>query len=615
MAEEQSAEAEVAIYIGSKIADGIVGGAATQLVANPVLNFLGIKKTDDSAEKYHQEVMGQLASLGESLNNQVRALQATLSQIKGISSQIEDYLTQEALAQVLRDYNTNATTISNLFQLFVDDVSALADQTGAEAALTDLYNNVLSSANAVRVSEAMSRIHDLVVHPSDFDKGILDYLQDVIKEEIGKYAENDDNYQYKFTRVKDVERQNYLLPRSFDYYECSKIVTNGYAVAHAEIPKIASLFRRIISTQLRGLIFLAKAWQESPHAATLRQRASEVLAEIKLMKDFYPAYRTTVDDAVADSLKKNGKFLPDELLRQCVPHREVLAMGNQTDPGGFLKHAWIMMRIEEEAPDKSLPLDHVWLVYQPWIEASQLPAGADRYCLAFKLDWGNGPVWFSGLSFQPDFQYSYLDGDVNRGNSTNFDRFIYPGLNKLDSNLPAEFAGLLNGLPTTEEDVLNLDNVLASAGRGVSMSFKCVVASDTGVWLEGNSITGALDLASRRGADDPHASTKWRLFYTLMPPDQWRNVYVKCLGFNDGDPQYLNGKDKTNQIELSRRAEPDIAGGTEWMIRPWPDNTFSFVRITDDEFGTRWMVGNTDGSVTFRTYAQDMQGLKWVAYP
>ena len=27
------------------------------------------------------------------------------------------------------------------------------------------------------------------------------------------------------------------------------------------------------------------------------------------------------------------------------------------------------------------------------------------------------------------------------------------------------------------------------------------------------------------------------------------------------------------------------------------------------------MVGNTDGSVTFRTYAQDMQGLKWVAHP
>ena len=49
-----------------------------------------------------------------------------------------------------------------------------------------------------------------------------------------------------------------LLPRDCgDYYECGRIVVNAHNVARAEIPKIASLFKRIISTQLRGQLVVS----------------------------------------------------------------------------------------------------------------------------------------------------------------------------------------------------------------------------------------------------------------------------------------------------------------------------------------------------------------------
>ena len=621
---EQSGEAQLAIYVGSKIADSLVAGAADQLVTSPVLSFLGIKKEDDSAQKYHDAVMNQLATLGQSLSNQVRSLQTSLNQIKSISSNVKDYMTQEALAQVLRSYNTNATIIEDLFQLFVDDVSALSDTDRAEAALTDLYNQILSSDNAMKVSEAMSTIHDLVGHPSDFDKGILDYLHDMIQEEIQKYAETDESYVFKFTRAWDPANHFHALPRDCgDYYACGRIVVNAHDVARAELPKIASLFKRIISTQLRGLIFLAKAWEGSIHAPTLRQRTKDVLADNKLMQDFYPAYRATVDKAVADSLKKNGKSLPDELLSKYPPV-----------DSRFRNHDWIMMRVIERF-DATFPIDEVWLVYQPWIDTSQVPTGADRYALT-GVESFPGSGSFGGSIWPPGFT---TPGTLD---AAGFESVIYRGLNKLSPDLPAELAAVLNGLPTSEDEVIkaNFMNLLQSSQRGLALSFKCVSTSATGGWLEGRPASGTVGLAPKQGTEDASTSTKWRVFFTLMPPEQMRNVYVKCLGFNEGkDAQYLNGPgeaDKTtssgvvqigsSKLELAVNPDPEISKGTEWIIRRWPDNTISLTRPVDfvDTDGTvlpgadvKFLEGKADGSVALSNWAavEDKDHMKWIVYP
>src|SRR5882724_5091519 len=111
----QSTEAEVAIYLGSKIADSLIGASADKLITGPVLNLLGIKRTDNSAADYHQDIVQRLSALGQSLDDQIRDLQTSLSEIKSISTQIKDYLTQESLAEVLRDYNNSATSIETIF--------------------------------------------------------------------------------------------------------------------------------------------------------------------------------------------------------------------------------------------------------------------------------------------------------------------------------------------------------------------------------------------------------------------------------------------------------------------------------------------------------------------
>ena len=641
----QSGEAELAIYLGSKIADSLVGATADRFITGPVLNLLGIKKTDNSAKDYHQDIVQRLSGLGQSLDDQVRDLQTNLNQIKSISTQIKDYLTQESLAQVLRDYNNSASTVETVFELFLDDVSALSDavaaavqanaaaaaaQTNAAGstsqtndpndAVTDLYQNVLNFENAEKVSEAMSRIYDLLVKPTDFDKGIADYLKDMVTAEIQKFAETDDNFVHKFTRSFDTTFNVYLLDRKFQYYDCANIVTNGYDVAHAELPKIAALFQRIVATQLRGLLLLAKAWQESPHAPTLGLRVNEVLEGIQLMKNFYADYKTTVDTAVMDALKTSGKYLTDDFLHSFTQvKRDVFTWCNQTQPSDFLSHDWIVMRVEEASRDNT-PQDRLWLVYQPWTDASKLAAGADRYFLATRLAWQDGSTSLTGIAYPPNFTQDDIELTGLRGSQA-FDRFIYPGLNPLPSDAPSELASVVNGLPASLDTAVkdNLNNLLTSSSfRGVALSFKCNLDGADNVWLQGHPASGSLDLAAKRAAAGS-ASTAWRVFFTLMPPEQLSNTCLKCLGFDFGEREFLNGKMDAMRIELAADSNPEVSGGTEWMIRPWDGNLVSFVRVTQETetstAGTAWLQGNADGSVSLTNFAEDSPGLKWSVYP
>lgn len=642
----QSAEAELALYVGSAIAGSLVGGLADELITSPVLSFVGIGKSDDTAARYLEKISKQLTALGESLDDQMRGLQDSLSEIKGISSQIQDYLTHEGLAQALRSYNDSATTIQTIFELFVDDVSALSDVVGSSTTAgssqdpaSDLYTNVLNSANADRVSEAMSRIRDLVVKPSDFDKGILDYLMDMVKGEIQTFAQTDNNLVHQFTRDRD---QNYpTLTKSIQLYDSYKIVVNGYEIARAEPPKIAALFKSIVSTQLRGLILLSKAWQESPHAPTLGVRTREVLEGIKLMKAFYAQYKTTVDTTITNSLKANGKYLPDDYVHKVQLGRDLHPRSNVKDPGGFMNHDWIMMRIEEATfeerhmwgqpkPDRLVPQVIVWMVYQPWNDASQLPAGADRYCEAFAEDGVGvgGANIFGGWTMPPNFPDSSFGEDRGIGedfiqNAAKWDGWIWPGLKKLPDAQPAELAAVLNGLPSSEEMAMRnnlsvLHLLTESTSRGIALSFKCEIDGQSAVWLQGNPTTGSLSLATKRDRTGA-TSTAWRVFFTHMPPDQLKDTAIKCLGFAFGKPIYLNGKSDAMQIELAASADPEVSGGTQWVIRLWEDNVVSFVRVIPEEEGRvladrGWVAGNPDGSVSLTNY-RETPGLKWTVHP
>jgi hypothetical protein len=212
----------------------------------------------------------------------------------------------------------------------------------------------------------------------------------------------------------------------------------------------------------------------------------------------------------------------------------------------------------------------------------------------------------------------------------------------LGPDLPGELAAVLNGLPTSEDEVIkaNFMNLLQSSQRGLALSFKCVSTSAAGGWLEGRPASGTVGLAPKRGTGDANTSTKWRAFFTLMPPEQFRNVYVKCLGFAEGkDAQYLNGPgeaDKTtssgvvqvgsSKLELAVNPDPEISKGTEWIIRPWPDNTISLTRPVDfvDTDGTvlpgadvKFLEGKADGSVALSNWAavEDKDYMKWIVYP
>jgi hypothetical protein len=625
----QTSEADVAIYIGSQIAGSLIGGAADQLITGPVLSSLGITKSDDSAAQYFQKISAQLAALGQSLNDQVSGLHDSLDEIRSIASEIQEYQRQEALAQVLREYNNDARTIQSLFELFVDDVSAVTDVIASTTssptnnAITDLYSNVLTADNAVKVSDAMGRIYDLLVKPTNFDKGIFDYLNDIVTAEIQKYAETSENYLHTFKLTFSNRDQ---LPRDFQYYDCGQIVVKGHDLARAELPTIAALFKRIVAIQLRGLIFLAKAWQESPHARTLGLRTNEVIKGISLMKAFYPAFKATVEKAIADSLKTSGKHLPDEFLHHFkkIVREDFSIFGNPNDPGGFLNHDWIMMRIVETEKDAehSRPFDRVYMVYQPWTEASKLPPGADRYTKALTMDLTN-ELWFGGTALVPNFAKMEETGSFKQFDYHTYDRAIYSGLNQLPDDAPAEFASVLDGLPGSVDDALGtrLSAMLDKAGQGMSLSFKCALDGQDAVWLQGHPATGEVRLATRRGADGSR-STAWAVYSSQTGAERFEKMTISCLGFAHLSRHYLN---ESQTLELGAPPLNDLIklGGAEWGFGPADFNdptglqkSNAVVIFSMRDF--RRLEGHADGSVSLVPWTVDPNvnhGLLWRVSP
>lgn len=624
----QTTEAEIAIYLGSAIAGSLVGGAADQLITGPVLSAIGITKSDDSAALYFQKISAQLASLGQSLDDQVRGLHDSLGQIKSISTQIKDYQTHEGLAQVLRKYNDDASKIKNLFELFVDDVLAVKDAVASTSSspeknpITDLYTNVLNAENAQDVSEAMSRIYELLVKPTDFDKGILDYLHDIITSEIQKFAETDANYLHTFTLPFKNRNQ---LPRDYQYYDSGKIVVNAHDVARKQLPTIALLFKRIVAIQLRGLIFLAKAWQEGPHTRTLGLRTNEVIKGISLMKAFYPAFKATVEKAIADSLKTSGKHLPDEFLHHFdkIVRSDASIFGNPNDPGGFLNHDWIMMRIveTEKTKESSQPFDNVYMVYRPWTDASKLPPGADRYTKALPMDLTN-QLWFGGTALIPNFPKMEEEGSFTQFDYKTYDRAIYPGLNKLPDDPPAELASVLDGLPSSVDDALGtrLSTMLDKSGLGLALSFKCALEGGDAVWLQGHPATGQLRLATRRSAGGGN-STAWAVYSTQSGDERFENLYMSCLGFEHLDRHYINEKEGL-ELAAPPLSQLQKAGGVSWGFGPvdfndptglQTSNTVVIYSMRD----SRRVEGHADGSVSLSTTADPSTnpGLQWKVYP
>jgi hypothetical protein len=600
MAEEaRSTEVQVALYVGEAIGSSLIGGAATELITDPVLSFVGIKSSDPTVTLYLKQISEKLSALGQSLDDQMRNLQGSFDRITSISTEIKEHQSHYALAQILGDYSHYANTIESAFGLFVDDVLAAKDAVASTSLdaennpITDLQKNVLNHQNAERVSEAMSGIHHMLVKPSEFNKSIFDHLRETIGTEIEDYAENDENYRHSFELSHETSQQ---LPRNFQYYDCGKIVVQGHVLARAALPGIAGLFRNIVTTQMRGLIFLAKAWEKSPHARTLGLRTSEVIEEINLMKAFYPAYKASVEKTIAESLKKNGKYFTDDMLHAGLGYANIAEVWKDekhtlkdltvNGVGRPLDRDWIMMRIleaetvkvwtpnQQGTKDLREPRDYLYLVYQPWTEASKLPAGANRYFLP------------SGRLMPPNFpqrrSYNELEfPDLRYFDPSNLDAFFYPGLKPLSTDLPEELATVLNGLPSSLDDIWGprLWEMIQKSSvprTGLALSFKCEVSGQDSMWLQGNA-DGSLSLTPTRSADGS-ASAAWRTFITQTGDvrEKLQAMVIKCLGL-DSQRSYLNYEPATNVIELADSSALD-ASRTGWFIVPRSGNTVWLAR-------------------------------------
>src|SRR6185295_9050754 len=93
---ESSVEGTVAMYVAEKAGGSVTGELATTFVASPLLGALGLG--DSSAARYHAEVMEKLRMIGDSLGDMAKNLRTSLDGIKGITSEIKNLITSDALA-------------------------------------------------------------------------------------------------------------------------------------------------------------------------------------------------------------------------------------------------------------------------------------------------------------------------------------------------------------------------------------------------------------------------------------------------------------------------------------------------------------------------------------
>jgi hypothetical protein len=378
-------------FLAKQVASSLVSAAATQFVVPVVFDALGLTEASE-AEVYAQQVMAEMRRIGAELGRQIDEVKDSVSRVQALSIDIQVYQKEEGLAQILRSFNTHAQVVNTHFGFLNNDVQFLSvtDETKNKQALRDLYAR-LKSPNDANVSIAMRNIHDLVVAPTAADKGILDYLADIVGQTIFKAAPG---LLTALPNAKKDWHKEFSLPSDIDYYPASRIRVEAPKVVAAEMATVLSVFRRILATQTKGLMFLTRAWSGGPQEAALNAHIDDVIAEIAHMKGFHERCIPAFNAGLNKSYQQYGKYLTGEITRlPWLALRGRHNLGRWKDVPEGLNAKWIMWDASESQGVVYAPK----MVEEPWL-------GGERRATSLRMDGfrGEGP---SFIDDNPEFDF------------------------------------------------------------------------------------------------------------------------------------------------------------------------------------------------------------------
>jgi hypothetical protein len=385
-------------FLVKQIGAALVTQGANQFIVPQVFDALGLGEADDGA-KYAEMVIAEMKKIGQDLSRQIDQVQDSVNRVAALTIDIAVYQKQEGLAQILRTFNSEATKIETSFKLFTNDIKSLSatDDNKNRRALKDLYSR-LNSPNDRDVSTAMKNIHNLFIPPTSVDRGIPDYLADIVGQAVFTAAPTLLN---KVPNATANWRKDFVLPQDMDYIPAIQIMEGAPGPVNKELEAVLSVFRRVLTAQTKGLMFLTRAWMGGPQEQGLEEHIDDLVAEIAIMKAFFAKCVPEIDKSICKSLQQFAKPLTGEITR--LPWLALRTLHNQKlwkDVPEGLNGKWVVWQVFSDGKVRS-----VHMAEEPWLRKKPMRGVAhvrvdgfrgedasfisgEHYDFPMMMDWG-----------------------------------------------------------------------------------------------------------------------------------------------------------------------------------------------------------------------------------
>jgi hypothetical protein len=281
--------------LGESTLNAMIGaafGKAGGAVNLAVFGLLGIGGSN-SSDAYFDKIESQLAAIQQ----QLTALQASVSEVLTGIARINQAVTQNAIEQKIDSFNLSAATIKENFNSYGNAITNLtsADDKMRRSASNDLYE-LFKFLNLQQIDEAMKITQGLYL-PSEVEgKGLIAFQLDEVTDGLALLKRE----QFAFTPASgsrgDVPTNNGLFLAA-PFMDASHKAADQ--VLKTEVP---DTFKAFITSQIQGLTLLSIGWRGTAQDKKVNDQIMAIAAVSAAMTAFEGQVLSAVDAAVAASL-------------------------------------------------------------------------------------------------------------------------------------------------------------------------------------------------------------------------------------------------------------------------------------------------------------------------
>jgi|GEM_PF-6484545 len=360
----QSECEQLAAFLAKTVASQVIGAAASELIANPLLSALNI--SDTTQQRFQDTVLAQL----DRIRDQLKEVQVSLNKITTAVDALQHSIDAYAISAALAGYYKSAAQIHSRYKFYVEDIAALANPSADHAkAASDLYVRLSAPADAT-ISDAMDEIHAFVV-PNPGVKGLFDHILTGMRDTMTAWAQNGNNYNI----TKYGPSEDFWIPTDGGMFSSRRMLTGSFDLARTYIADFAvPLMKHVLATEIKGLMLLTRAWAGGIHDLEVGDYVDNILGHIKLMKDFFT---TRVVPEARDLSVANLRTYSKRLA------------------GETLKHAqWVQLPRESTGPDRTLDPCPRFLIDDNWVMWEAFPDFSYSFIKGYPLpprdeEWRN----------------------------------------------------------------------------------------------------------------------------------------------------------------------------------------------------------------------------------